>query len=221
MRPSQKLLLAAVLAAVCGPSAADLRATHHDGPAHAPPSFTCTVTCTGMDGAQVPCGGGTDGPCIDTFTLQEAAAMPYATRADLVARFGADEIDDLAPVDHAGVSIRADAALADADAEIDATLAECYGLPLPPGAYPLLKAAACDVARVRLYDDAVPKRALKRAEAARARLKRIVAGELHVVSATGARIPRLERGLIEAGEPTADRDRLAGYLGPAPGAEWC
>ena len=147
--------------------------------------------------------------------------MPYANRASLVARFGADEIDDLAPANDAGVSARADAALA--DAEVDATLAECYPAPLPDGEYPLLEAVVCDLARARLYDDVAPKRVLKRAAAARARLGRIVDGALHVVDATGVRVPRLARGLIDAGEPIATRERLAGYLGPAPGAgaEWC
>lgn len=38
-------VLAAVLAAaVCGPSAADLVVSNHDGPVPAPPSFICTVT---------------------------------------------------------------------------------------------------------------------------------------------------------------------------------
>lgn len=218
MRRSPKLLLAALLAVFWGPSAADLSATPRDGPVHEPPRGICTVTCIGMDGRQVPCPG--QGPCIDTYTLQEAA-MPYATRADLVARFGADEIDDIAPVNNAGVSVRADAALADADAEIDTALAECYALPLPDGDYPHLKGIACDITRARLYDDAAPERVLGRLSSARKRVARIVAGELHVVAADGTRVPRLERGLIHEGEPIATRERLAGYLGPAPGAEWC
>lgn len=148
--------------------------------------------------------------------------MPYATRDDLIARFGLGEIDDLAPADGIGASPRADAALADASGEIDAALAECHDLPLDATQeYPLLTAIACDVARLRLYDDAAPKRVLRRAEAARQRLPRIVAGELHVVAEDGTRVPRRARGAIDAGEPIATRERLAGYLGPAPGSGWC
>lgn len=216
-------LLAAALAAVWGTATAHPVVAHAgDVPHEHPSGVVCVITCVTPHGRRLPCPS--PEPCIDTYdTLTEAAAMPYATRDDLAARFGADEIDDLAPADDAGVSVRADAALADADAEIDAALAECYPVPLPAGAYPLLTSLACDLARARLYDDAAPKRVLKRAAAARARLGRIVAGELHVVAAHGTRVSRLPRILIDAGEPMATRDRLAGYLGPAPGAgaEWC
>ena len=51
--------------------------------------------------------------------------MSYAARADLAARYGADELDDLAPVDQTGAS-GADEALADATAEIDSVLARAY-----------------------------------------------------------------------------------------------
>lgn len=219
LHPHRLCTLAAVLAAaLCTAFGTVAAHPSHDTDTPAG-TVTCTVTCIGMDGEQVPCGA--TGPCVDTYTLIEAA-MPYATRSDLVARFDADEIDDLAPVDDHGASPRADAALADAQAEVDAALAECYGLPLDGTAeYPLLKAVTCDVARARLYDDAAPKRVLKRVSSARARLARIVAGELHVVTAAGARVPRLPRVLIDAGEPIATRERLAGYLGPAPASGWC
>ena len=52
--------------------------------------------------------------------------MTYATRADMEARFGAEEALDLAGMG-AG---RIEAALADAAAEIDAALAAAYRLPL-------------------------------------------------------------------------------------------
>ena len=52
--------------------------------------------------------------------------MTYATRADMEARFGAEEALDLAGM-QAG---RIEAALADAAAEIDAALAAAYRLPL-------------------------------------------------------------------------------------------
>ena len=138
--------------------------------------------------------------------------MAYATRADLVARFGADEMDILAPLDEADASARADAALADACAEIDAVLADGYDLPLPAGEYPLLKAAACDVARLRLYDEAAPDVVMGRASSARKRVRQVAAGALALVSGTGARVERRTGILIDAGEPVATRERLSGYL---------
>lgn len=142
-------------------------------------------------------------------------AMPHAARSDLVDRFGAVEIDSLAPVDDAGVSARADATLADASAEMDAVLAGSFDLPLPAGEYPLLKAACCDIARLRLYDDAAPERVMGRASSARKRVRQLAAGELHLVDAAGARVERRATILVAAGEPVATRERLAGYLVPA------
>lgn len=211
-----KHISAAVLVAASITAAAELSVIPHDIPIHEPPSFICTVTCTGMDGAQVPCGL-KGGVCIDTTTLQEAAAMPYATRTDLVDRFGATEIDRLAPADVHGVSPRADAVLADADAEIDAVIAERYDTPLPPGTYPLLKAAACDIARLRLYDDAAPERVLGRGSSARKRVVRVAAGELHLLDANGASVePRQEAAATSA----APRFGRATFETPGAGSRW-
>jgi len=150
--------------------------------------------------------------CTTTYTPCEDIRMAYATRDDLVARYGADELDDLAPLDDHGASPRAEAVIADACAEIDALLAEGFDLPLPAGEYSLLKAAACDVARLRLYDDVAPDRVLGRASSARARIRQLAAGELHLLAATGVRIERRPSILIDAGEPVATRDQLTGYL---------
>ena len=150
--------------------------------------------------------------CTTTYTPCEDISMAYATRDDLVARFDADEIDDLAPLDDHGASPRAEAVIADASAEIDALLAEGFDLPLPAGEYPLLKAATCDVARLRLYDDVAPDRVLGRASSARKRIRQLAAGELHLLAATGVRVERRPSILIDAGEPVATRDQLTGYL---------
>ena len=161
---------------------------------------------------QVPAHPGVESPtCEDTL-------MPYATRADLVSRFEADEIDDIAAL--AGNTSRADTALTDAAADIDAALAEHYVLPLT-GEWPMLRAIACDIARAKLYDNAAPKRILGAASSARKRLRAIGERRLRLVSATGALAPMRESILIDAGEPIASRTRLAGYLGPAPTSEWC
>jgi len=80
--------------------------------------------------------------------------MPYATQADLEARFGIDELTQL--TDRAGAGVP-DAtivarALSDAAAEIDSYLASRYALPLSP-VPTLLVRIACDIARYRLWED--------------------------------------------------------------------
>lgn len=209
-----KHIFAAVLVIVCGPSLA--APPTHDGPDHDPLRVLLRVVAwAGMDGAHVPCGYN-GSICVDTFTLKEAA-MPYATRADLVARFGAAEIDDLAPVDDAGVCVRADAVLADTDAEIDAVIAERFDTPLPPGTYPLLKAAACDIARGRLYDDAAPERVLGRGSSARKRVARVATGELHLLDANGGRVEPRADVVATSAEP---RFRRAAFEAPRGGSRW-
>lgn len=89
--------------------------------------------------------------------------MPYATQADLEARFGEAAIAGLVsalPASGLGVI------LADVDAEIDAALAVRYTLPLST-VPPLLVGIACDIARWRLYADEASERTQKAADAAR------------------------------------------------------
>ena len=140
--------------------------------------------------------------------------MTYATRDDLVDRFGTDEIDDLAPSDGS----RATVALDDAGGEIDAVLAAAYDLPLAAGTYPALRAIAADLARLRLYDDAVPAEAvLGRANRARGRLREIRDGKAALVGSDGSLVKRrVEDGAplgarVSAHTPALTRDRLKGY----------
>lgn len=121
--------------------------------------------------------------------------MTYADRQALEDRFGSDEIDELG-------SARTAPALADADAEIDAALAAAYDLPLAAGTYPALRAIACDLARLRLYDDAVPAEAvLGRATRSRARLREIADGRSALVDSAGDLVARR----IETGPPLGAR----------------
>ena len=114
--------------------------------------------------------------------------MGYAARADLVSRFGAGEVESLAPSSED--PDRTAGALADADAEIDGHLAVRYALPLPSGAsWPLLASVACDLARLRLHDDAAPETVLGRASSARAKLRRLASGELALTDSEGAPAP--------------------------------
>lgn len=81
--------------------------------------------------------------------------MPYATQADLVARFGTTELAQLTDRT-AGTTIDAtvvSAALADADALIEGYLAQRYALPVSPVPAMLLRVAA-DVARYLLHGNA-------------------------------------------------------------------
>ena len=138
--------------------------------------------------------------------------MAYATPADLRARFQGErpadadrEIDDLA----GGADARLEAALEDASAEIDSMLHDVYPLPLPAGPWPLLRAVACDLARLRLYDDDAPRRVLGAGSAARARLRRLAAGETALVDEAGNRAPRRPLVLATAPTPALTREELA------------
>ena len=133
--------------------------------------------------------------------------MPYAARADLVDRFGADEIDALAPLAE-GASPRADAALADASAEIDSLLAEGFEMPLPSGVYPALVSIGTDLARVRLYDDAAPEQALGRASSARKRLRELAEGKRALLDANGGAAPRRSHAAIAPGAGLFTRGAL-------------
>ena len=108
--------------------------------------------------------------------------MPYTTRTLLEERFGLDELiqrtDKFAPYTGAIVDAVIDRAIADADAEIDGFVGSRYILPLPVPTPPVLVPIACDIARYRLYDDAVPEIVRQRYEDAIARLKDISAGRL-------------------------------------------
>ncbi len=83
--------------------------------------------------------------------------MTYCTQADMVTRFGEEELAQL--TDHNWEDGRIDdtvvaRAIADAAGEIDARLAKRY--PLPLASVPaFLTRAACDIARYYLYQDRV------------------------------------------------------------------
>lgn len=134
--------------------------------------------------------------------------MSYATRADLEARFGADEALDLAITGDA----RLEAALADACAEIDAALAAAYRLPLGGGddSWPRLVAIACDLARARLYDDVSSAEVSARAEQARTALSRLADGEETLRDAAGRPATRRDRATGKGSTRSMTPDNLAG-----------
>ncbi len=142
--------------------------------------------------------------------------MTYATRQDLAARYGLAEVADLAR-DEEG---RIEAALADAAAEIDASLATVYVLPLesvPPeeGAvtrWPVLVGIACDLARARLYDDRETEAVTNRRRSAQARLRKLGEDMGTLVDAAGnrARKRETERAAHAGPAPVMTPDNLAG-----------
>lgn len=105
--------------------------------------------------------------------------MTYATSQDLIDRYGVDELNQLADRDGDG-AWDADVvtrALTDTDAEIDAALASRY--PLPLATVPaLLVGVASDLARYRLYVDAVPDRVRDAASNARKILAALASGAM-------------------------------------------
>ena len=132
--------------------------------------------------------------------------MTYATRADLEARFGAEEALDLAGMQGG----RIESALADAAAEIDAALAAAFRLPLAGGPWPRLVGIACDLARRALYDDVSPEEVTARAERAQAALARLAAGDEALLDDSGTPAPRRDRAARGGRAATLTPNSLAG-----------
>ncbi len=134
--------------------------------------------------------------------------VPYATPEDLRTRYGSGELDRLLDegCDGEPDRDRVEMALSDASAEIDSTLARAFGLPLPAGGYPALRAICCDLARQRLYDDAPTGAVSNKARRARALLKAI-----------GEGVADLTRVDAEDNSHVVQRRALApAHAGPAP-----
>ena len=139
--------------------------------------------------------------------------MAYATKEDMVKRFGAREVDDLLNQssrdqdDHAGI---VQAALDDASSEMDAFLAVTYALPLQATTWPQLVAIACDLARARFYDDAPPENVVNRRRSALARLRDLARGTMVLVAADGTIASRKATGIPADPDDeafTADMDK--------------
>lgn len=118
--------------------------------------------------------------------------MPYATQADLEARFGTDELTQLTDRVGAGIPDAAIVAraLADADAEIDGYLASRYALPLAT-VPPVLARIACDIARYRLWEDRASEEVRLRYEDARRLLESIARGQVSLGLPAASAAPAL------------------------------
>jgi phage gp36-like protein len=103
----------------------------------------------------------------------------YARLADLTARYGEEEINQVADSDGSGAPDPAlvRRVLEDASSEINLALGARYRLPIrrPPA---ILVKIACAIAREALYADAPPKEVLAQAKWARETLKGLAEGVL-------------------------------------------
>lgn len=113
--------------------------------------------------------------------------MPYATQADLEARYGAAEILQLADRDGDGMIDAGviEQALADAGAEIDGYLGSRYALPLAEVPQ-IVKVYACDLARYRLWDKAASEEVRRRYEDALRYLRLAAEGRVKIAADGGA-----------------------------------
>lgn len=103
--------------------------------------------------------------------------MTYATRQDMIDRFGSDELMQLTDRANLGVidDTTLNSSLADADAEINTYLVGRYTLPLT-SVSPILTRFAADIARYQLYDTRASDQVLQRYKDAIAFFKQIATG---------------------------------------------
>ena len=101
----------------------------------------------------------------------------YATKADLVKRFG-DEIEQLESM-HANPSASVQEALQDATEEINSYIGGRYPLPLP-NVPSRLEQIACDIARYYLYHQQVTEMVEKRYDNAIEFLKLVASSKAHL-----------------------------------------
>ncbi len=145
--------------------------------------------------------------------------MPYATQADLIDRFGSEELVELTDrVDGNAIdSTVVTKALIDADAILDGYLVGRYAVPVAP-VPPLLLSLAADVARFKLHKDRPTEVVRKNYEDALKMLRDLSTGMAALAGAAAAPIgaaPARPEGQVRftGGEKLLGRDRLADYLG--------
>lgn len=104
--------------------------------------------------------------------------MPYATKQDLIDRFGEQELIELTDRDNSGAidDTVLDQALADANEEIDTYVGARYRLPLSTVPQILVRWCA-DIARYHLYDEAAPEQVQKRYDGVRGSMKMLAEGK--------------------------------------------
>lgn len=140
--------------------------------------------------------------------------MPYCLVADLVARFGENEILTLTDRDGTGQISETivEHAIDDASALIDGYLHGRYNLPLQP--VPTVLTPICsDIARYQLYDNNAPEVVTKRYETAIAFLKAVGRGELTLGVATDNSAPKsTDLPDIQSGGNVFNRKTSKGFI---------
>ena len=141
--------------------------------------------------------------------------MPYATRQEMIDRFGEDELIQLTdraapPTDMINDTVL-DAALNDADAEINGYIQARY--PLPLTSVPLqISRIARDIARYYLYDDGITDVVEKRYKDALETLKGIAKGFVHLgLDETGETTPVSASPETSADAPVFSNQQMSGY----------
>lgn len=103
--------------------------------------------------------------------------MAYVNSTEMIARFGELEMIQLTDRDNATGEVDLtvlDAAIADAEAEVDSYISVRYAMPLA-SVPDIVKSMTADVARYRLYDTEVPEIVEKRYDAALRLLRDVAA----------------------------------------------
>lgn len=142
---------------------------------------------------------------------------PYATKAEMVERFGEQELIELTDRNGtAGAIVDSvlDAALADASADIDGYLGGRY--PLPLAVVPkVLNRHACDLARYYLYDNRLDDThpAARRYKAAIRLLEQVAAGKVQLgLDAEGEALDTHDQAEMESQPTVFSREQSKGFI---------
>jgi phage gp36-like protein len=140
--------------------------------------------------------------------------MPYATKQDLIDRFGEPELIELTDRDDSGAidDTVLDQALADAQEEIDTYVGARYRLPLESTPQILVRWCA-DIARYHLYDDAAPEQVQKRYDAVRGSMKMLAEGKTSLGLDTDAQETTTGNPSVKAGTARVTDDDEADFRG--------
>lgn len=136
--------------------------------------------------------------------------MPYATKQNLIDRFGEDELIQItdrhtrSDPENSGTidTVVLDQAIADADAEINGYL-NAYALPLSVVPANLIR-IACDITRYYLYDDQDIETVTKRYDSAIAYLRMVASGKISLGADVAGNVPAEATGSpwIASDEPS-------------------
>lgn len=139
--------------------------------------------------------------------------MGYATKQNLIDRFGQEELIQLTDRGNTGAidDTVLNQALADADAEIEGYLVGRYALPLV-SVPPVLTRIACDVARYHLYDDHATEQVRVRYEDVRKLLEGIASGKVQLgLPASAGAAPVAGAPEVSAPEREFTKDTLRDF----------